>query len=59
MMNSETLIDDGGEITLDHVNCMASAAEGHNAQARLARSDGETLNALIKRLYRAIARHCE
>jgi len=62
MRNIETLIDDGGEITLGHVSgivCVASAADGHNAMAMLARRDGETLNALIKRLDKAIARHYE
>lgn len=62
MKNIETLIDDGGEITLGPVSgivCVASAADGHNALAMLARCDGETLNALIKRLDKAIAQHYE
>lgn len=60
MKNIEALIDDGGEITLGHitgVGCVASAADGHNALAMLARRDGETLNALLRRLDRAIARY--
>lgn len=60
MKNIEALIDDGGDITLGHitgVGCVASAADGHNALAMLARRDGETLNALLRRLDRAIARY--
>ena len=60
MKNIEALIDDGGEITLGHISgvgCAATAADGHNALAMLARRDDETLNALIKRLDRAIGRY--
>lgn len=60
MNNIEALINDGGDITLGHitgVGCVASAADGHNALAMLARRDGETLNALLRRLDRAIARY--
>jgi hypothetical protein len=57
--NIEALIDDGGDITLGPagtVTCAATAADAHNALAMLVRRDGETLNALIKRLDKAIAR---
>jgi hypothetical protein len=60
MKNIEALIDDGGEVTLGHiggVGCAATAADGHNALAMLARREGETLNALLKRLDRAIGRY--
>jgi hypothetical protein len=60
MKNIEALIDDGGDITLGHISgigCAATAADGHNALAMLARRDGETLNALIKRLDTAIGRY--
>ena len=55
MKNIEALIDDGGEITLGaigSIECAATAADGHNALAMLVRRDGETLNALLKRLDR-------
>jgi hypothetical protein len=57
--NIETLIADGGEITLDALDphdCVASAADGHNCLALLVRRDGESLTALLKRLDRAIDR---
>ena len=57
MKNIETLIEDGGEITLGALpphECAATAADGSNALAMLVRRDGETLNALLKRLDRAI-----
>lgn len=57
MKNIETLIEDGGEITLGPVGgaaCAASAAHGHNLVALLVRNKGETLNALLKRLDKAI-----
>jgi hypothetical protein len=60
MKNIEALIDDGGEITVGHIHgvgCAATAADGHNSLAMLARGDGETLNALLKRLDRAIGRY--
>jgi hypothetical protein len=60
MKNIEALIDDGGEVTLGHISgvgCAATAADGHNALAMLARREGETLNALLKRLDRAIGRY--
>ena len=60
MKHIEVLIDDGGEITVGSihaVNCAATAADGHNTLAMLARRDGETLNALLKRLDRALGRY--
>lgn len=62
MKNIETLIDDGGDVTVGHIDgvgCVASAADAHNALAMLARRDGETLNALLQRLDLAIARYYE
>jgi len=62
MKNIEVLIDDGGDITLGHlsgVGCVASAADSNTTLAMLARRDGETLNALLKRLDHAIARYYE
>lgn len=59
MKNIEALIEDGGEITIGSVGdapCVATAADNHNAIAMLARRDGETLAALLKRLDRAIGR---
>lgn len=56
----EALPDDGGEITLGavaEVECAATAADGHNALSMLVRRDGETLNALLKPLDKAVARH--
>jgi len=53
MKNIEALIEDGGDITvgaIDPIECAATAADGHNALAMLVRRDGETLNALLKRL---------
>lgn len=60
MKNIEALIADGGEITIGAigaVECAATAADQHNALAMLVRRDGETLNALLRRLDRAIARY--
>lgn len=62
MKNIETLIDDGGDVSVGHIDgvgCVASAADAHNALAMLARRDGETLNALLQRLDLAIARYYE
>ena len=53
----EALIDEGGEITLGALpphECAATAAEGSNCLAMLVRRDGESLNALLKRLDKAI-----
>ena len=55
--NIEALIDDGGEITLGALQpheCAATAADGSNCLAMLVRRDGESLNALLKRLDKAI-----
>ena len=52
--------DEGGEITIGHLagdGCVATAADDHNTVAMLARRDGESLNALLKRLGSAIGRY--
>lgn len=57
MKNIETLIDEGGTISIGRLSpfdCVATGADEHNALAMLVRRDGETLNALIKRLDKAI-----
>jgi hypothetical protein len=62
MKNIEALIEDGGEITLGAIGsnqCAATAADDHNAMAMLVRREGETLNALLKRLDKAIAKFYE
>lgn len=62
MKNIETLIDDGGEITLGALNdiaCVATAADEHNCLAMLVRRDGETLSTLLRRLDKAIGRYYE
>ncbi len=59
MKNIETLISDGGNITLGAVypiECAATAADDHNCMAMLVRREGETLNALLKRLDKAVAK---
>jgi len=53
----EALIEDGGEITIGALpphDCAATAADGSNCLAMLVRRDGENLNALLKRLDKAI-----
>ena len=53
----EALIAEGGEITLGALpphECAATAADGSNCLAMLVRRDGESLNALLKRLDKAI-----
>jgi hypothetical protein len=60
--NIEALIAEGGDITIGAVypiECAATAADGHNAIAMLVRREGESLNALLKRLDRAIGRFYE
>ena len=60
MKHVGALIEDGGEITLGHIHgvgCAATAGEGHNTLAMLTRRDGETLNALLKRLDCALGRY--
>lgn len=59
MKNIEALIDDGGDITIGAIypiKCAATAADGHNSVAMLVRREGETLNALLKRLDKAIGK---
>lgn len=59
MKNIEALIADGGDITIGAifpVECAATAADSHNTVAMLVRRDGETLNALLKRLDKAIGK---
>ena len=51
------LIEEGGEITLGALpphECAATAEDGSNCLAMLVRRDGESLNALLKRLDKAI-----
>lgn len=58
MKNVETLIDEGGDISIGPVPpllCVAAASDGHNCLAMLVRRDGESLQALLKRLDKAIA----
>ena len=53
----EALIEEGGEVTLGALpphDCAATAADGSNCLAMLVRRDGESLNALLKRLDKAI-----
>ena len=55
--NIEALIEDGGDITLGALpphQCAATASDGSNCLAMLVRRDGESLNALLKRLDKAI-----
>ena len=55
--NIEALIEAGGEITLGALpphECAATAVDGSNCLAMLVRRDGESLNALLKRLDKAI-----
>ena len=55
--NIEALIEDGGEITLGALPphaCAATAADASNCLAMLVRRDGESLNALLRRLDKAI-----
>lgn len=59
MKNIESLIADGGNISMGAVlavECAATAADNHNTVAMLVRGDGETLNALLKRLDKAIGK---
>ena len=49
----EALIGEGSEITFGALpphECAATAADGSNCLAMLVRRDGESLNALLKRL---------
>ena len=57
--NIEALIEDGGEITLGHLDaigkCIASATDDAQCLAMLVRRKGEALDALLQRLDAAIA----
>lgn len=57
--NIEAFIDDGGEITVGPIGpvaCAATASDADQASVMLVRREGETLNALLKRLDKAIGR---
>ena len=57
MKNIEALIAYGGNISigaLPPLECVAAAADDHNTLAMLVRREGESLNALLKRLDKAI-----
>jgi hypothetical protein len=57
MKNIETLIDEGGNISIGRLSpfdCVAVATDDHNSLAMLVRRDGETLSALMKRLDKAV-----
>lgn len=57
MKNIETLIDEGGEISVGKLppfDCVAAASDPSNCLAMLVRRDGESFNALLKRLDKAI-----
>ncbi len=59
MKNIEALIADGGDITIGAIypiECAATAADNHNTVAVLVRRESETLNALLKRLDKAIGK---
>ena len=59
MKNIESFIDEGGEITIGPigpVSCGAAAADNDVCPVMLARRQGETLDALLKRLDKALAR---
>ena len=42
-----------------HTPCTVTAADGHNSVALLVRREGETLNALLKRLDKAVGRYLD
>ncbi|MES2937131.1 MAG: hypothetical protein V4864_05590 [Pseudomonadota bacterium] len=57
MRNIETLVDDGGDISIGPLppfDCVAAAPDGGNCLAMLVRRDGETFGTLLKRLDKAI-----
>lgn len=59
MKNIETLVDEGGEISVGKLppfDCVAAASDGNNCLAMLVRRDGESLSALFKRLDKAIGK---
>ena len=62
MRHIEALIDEGGNISIgavDPIDCTATAADHHNTLVMLARRDGETLGALLKRLDKSLGRYYE
>mgnify|MGYP000237494145 CR=1 FL=1 len=57
MKNIETLVDEGGQISIGKLppfDCVAAASDDHNCLAMLVRRDGESLTALLKRLDEAV-----
>jgi len=57
MKNIETLIDDGGSISvadLEPIGCVAAATDGSKCLAMLVRRDGESFSALMARFDAAI-----
>jgi hypothetical protein len=59
MKNIETLLDEGGQISVGKLSafeCVAAASDDHNSLAMLVRRDGESFNALLKRLDHAIGK---
>ena len=55
--NIETLIEEGGDITLGRLppfDCVATASDDAACLAMLVRRQGETLNQLMRRLDKAI-----
>jgi hypothetical protein len=57
LKNIEALITEGGDITVGALpphECAATAADGSNALAMLVRQKGDSLDALRKRLDKAI-----
>jgi hypothetical protein len=62
MRHIDALIDDGGSISIgavDPIECAATAADHHNTLVMIARRDGETLAALLKRLDKSLGRYYE
>jgi len=60
--NIESLIDDGGDVTIGRVGpiaCAATAANEHHSLAMLVRREGETLEQLLMRLEAAIEKALE
>jgi hypothetical protein len=59
MKNIETLVDEGGEISVGKLppfDCVATASDDNDCLAMLVRRDGESLSALLKRLDKAIGK---
>ncbi len=62
MKHIETLIEDGGEVTVggvDDIECAATAADQHKALVMLMRREAETIPARLKRLDRALGLYYE